>query len=55
MGKVACARCGTTEGNVAQTIVRGGKPWPATCAGCSRAIREKSDRLRAVERVEAAA
>lgn len=50
-----CARCGVSDPTVAQTIVKDGRPWPPTCSGCSAAIREKSARIAAVERVEAAA
>lgn len=49
-----CARCGVSDPTVAQTIVRDGVPWPATCSGCSAAIREKSARIAAVERAELA-
>lgn len=47
---LTCARCGISDQTVAQTIVRGGVPWPATCASCSADIREKSNRIAAVER-----
>lgn len=50
---LTCARCGSTDGTVAQTIVRNGVPWPPTCSVCSAAIREKSARIAAVERAVA--
>ena len=53
--QLTCSRCGTTDGTVAQTIVRNGVPWPPTCAQCSADIREKSARIAAVEAVERAA
>lgn len=45
-----CARCGVTDGTVAQTVVRDGVPWPATCSGCAAHITAKSARIAAVER-----
>ena len=47
---LTCARCGVSDQTVAQTIVRNGVPWPATCARCSADIREKSNRIAALER-----
>lgn len=51
---LTCARCGVSDQTVAQTIVRNGVPWPATCASCSADIREKSNRIAALERIERA-
>jgi hypothetical protein len=35
---MTCARCGVTDGTVAQTINRDGVPWPPTCAHCSTKV-----------------
>jgi late competence protein required for DNA uptake (superfamily II DNA/RNA helicase) len=43
--QLTCSRCGTTDGTVAQTIVRNGVPWPPTCQECARTIRAKSDQM----------
>lgn len=47
---MTCARCGVSDLTVAQTIVKDGTPWPPTCSSCSAVIRQKSDRIAAVER-----
>lgn len=48
---VHCARCGVVDDTVAATVVRGGTPWPPTCARCSAEVREKSARLAALRYV----
>ena len=37
-GLLTCARCGITDGTVAQTITASGSRWPATCSACAAKI-----------------
>lgn len=51
-----CAKCGTTEGNIAQTVVRDGRPWPPLCQPCASKVHRqgKAERIAAVEKAVAA-
>ena len=51
LGQLTCARCGTTDATVAQTITATGERWAPTCSECSA----KVARIRALSYVEAAA
>jgi hypothetical protein len=37
-GQMTCARCGVTDGTVAQTITASGERWPATCSACASKV-----------------
>lgn len=52
--RLICARCGVSDLTVACTTTRDGRRWPATCSGCAARAAAKAERIRAVERVEAA-
>jgi hypothetical protein len=39
-----CARCGTTEGNVAATVTRDGNRWPPLCGQCASRVQKQSKR-----------
>lgn len=44
-----CARCGTTEGNVATTTTRDGNTWPPLCTACASRVQRQSKAERKVE------
>ena len=47
-----CAKCGTTEGNVATTVTRDGNVWPPLCPPCASRVQrqDKAERIAAVNR-----